>query len=95
MCAMVFVPPLSIEKFRNGGVFATTIAPRKMPVRHLLGNLQWRGAFVAAFASEKRWMKIKKFIPQLAIDTEYLKGFHRMGEGRIFFIKKPPRLSLE
>jgi hypothetical protein len=29
---MVFVPPLSIEKFRNGGVFATTIAPWQMPV---------------------------------------------------------------
>jgi hypothetical protein len=26
----------------------------------------------------------KKFIPQLAIDTEYLKGFHRIGD---FFIK--------
>jgi hypothetical protein len=28
----------------------------------------------------------KKFIPQLAIDTEYLKGFYRMGDGRIFYI---------
>ncbi len=38
-------------------------------------------------------MTVKKFIPQLAIDTECLKGFHRIGDGRIIFLK-PLRLSL-
>jgi hypothetical protein len=34
--------------------------------------LQMRRAFIAAFTSEKRWMTIKKkFIPLLAIDTEF------------------------
>jgi hypothetical protein len=42
-----------------------------MPVRHSLRNLQRCGAFIAAFTSEKGWMPMKKFIPKLAIDTEY------------------------
>ncbi len=46
---MVFVPPLAVEKWRNWGVLLT-----------LLRNLQMRGAFIAAFTSEKRWMTIKK-----------------------------------
>jgi hypothetical protein len=33
--------------------------------------LQMRRPFKAAFTSEKRWMTIKIFIPQLAIDTEF------------------------
>jgi hypothetical protein len=57
-CAMVFVPPLSVGKRR--GVLIT-------PLR----NLQISGAFIAAFTSEKQWMTIKKFIPQLAIGTKF------------------------
>jgi hypothetical protein len=41
-CAMVFVPPLAIEKRRNLGNFLT-------PLR----NLQTRAAFTAAFTSEE------------------------------------------
>jgi hypothetical protein len=57
--------------------FLNTIAPRPVPVRQSLHNLQRRGAFIAAFTRENRWMTIKKRlfrIPQLAIDTEF---FHR------------------
>jgi hypothetical protein len=39
-CAMVFVPPLAIEKRRNWGVFFTPLL-----------NLQTRAAFTAAFTS--------------------------------------------
>jgi hypothetical protein len=35
--------------------------------------LQMRNAFIAAFKSKKRWMTIKKFIPQLAIDTKFFR----------------------
>jgi hypothetical protein len=42
-CAMVFVPPLAIEKKRNCGVLLT-------PLR----NLQTRAAFIAAFSSQER-----------------------------------------
>jgi hypothetical protein len=48
-CAMVLIPPLTLGKWRNGGVLFTP-----------LQNLQMRGAFIAAFTSEKRWMTIKK-----------------------------------
>jgi hypothetical protein len=54
--------------------FVNTIAPWPVPVRQSLHNLQRRGAFIAAFLSEKRWMTIKKFIPQLAIDTEFFQS---------------------
>jgi hypothetical protein len=36
-----------------------------------LRSLQMRRAFIVALPSEKRWMTIKKFIPQLPIDTEF------------------------
>jgi hypothetical protein len=37
-------------------------------------NLQRRGAFIAAFISEKRWMTNKKICSALVIDTEF---FHK------------------
>jgi hypothetical protein len=42
-----------------------------MPVRQSLRNLKRCGAFIAAFTSEKKDDNQKKFIPQLAIDTEF------------------------
>jgi hypothetical protein len=39
-----------------------------------LNNLQMCGAFFAASTTKYQWMTIKKFISQLAIDTEF---FHR------------------
>ncbi len=61
---MVFVQPLAVEKWKYWGVLLT-------PLR----NLQMRGAFIATFTSEKRWDDDqKKFILQVAIDTEF---FHR------------------
>jgi hypothetical protein len=59
---MVFVPPLALEKWKKSRRFVTP-----------LHNLQMRGAFIASFSSE-RLVVIKKFIPQLATDTEF---FHR------------------
>jgi hypothetical protein len=53
---MVFVPHLAIRKLSR---FVNTIAPLPVPVRQSLHNLQRRGAFIAAFTSEKRWMTIK------------------------------------
>ncbi len=75
MCPMVFILPLAIEKLRNGAM-VPTIAPWQMPVR--------RGAFIAALQVKNDGWRSKKFIPQLASDTEYLKGFHRIGDWRIF-----------
>jgi hypothetical protein len=41
-----------------------------MPVRQFLRNLQTRGAFIAAFTSEKMIDdSLKKFIPPFAIDN--------------------------
>jgi hypothetical protein len=40
--------------------FDNTIAHWSKPVRQFLRSLQTRGALVAAFTSEKQWMKIKK-----------------------------------
>jgi hypothetical protein len=58
-CAMVFVPPLAIEKRRNWGVLLT-------PLR----NLQTRSIHSGFY----QWRTIddnqKRFIPHLAIDTE-------------------------
>ncbi len=48
-CAMVFVPPLAVEKLRNWGVLLTP-----------LHNIQMGGAFITAFTSEKQWMTITK-----------------------------------
>jgi hypothetical protein len=60
-----------------------------VPVRQSLHNLQRRGAFKAAFTSEKRWMTIKKkFIGNWQLGPNWpitvrdgavaLKGSHRM-----------------
>jgi hypothetical protein len=40
--------------------FDNTIAHWSMLVRQFLHNLQLRGAFILAFASEKQWTTIKK-----------------------------------
>ncbi len=61
-CAMVFVPPLAIEKWRNGGV--NTIAQFTNAQSIHPGFTKWK-----TLDEDK-----KKFIPQLAIDTEF---FHR------------------
>jgi hypothetical protein len=53
---MVFFLPLAMRKTKMEAFFVT-IAPWQMPVRHSLRNLQRCGAFIAAFTSEKRWMK--------------------------------------
>ncbi len=52
----------SVEKEEIEGVLLT-------PLR----ILQMRRAFIAAFTREKRWMTIKKLMPQLAIDTEFFR----------------------
>jgi hypothetical protein len=51
--------------------FDNTIAHWSKPVRHSLRNLQMRGAFIAAIASEKLEMIIKKFMPPMAIDNKF------------------------
>jgi hypothetical protein len=49
-----------IPKWAYVYFFDNTIAHWLMPVRQFRWNLQTRGAFIAAFTSEKRWMTIKK-----------------------------------
>ncbi len=46
-----------IKKLRR---FVNSIAPLQEPARQSLHTLQRRGAFIAAFTSEKWWMTIKK-----------------------------------
>ncbi len=54
--AVVFVPPLSIGKWRN----VNTVVPWPVPVGQTLRNLQRCGAFIASFTSEKWWLTIKQ-----------------------------------
>ncbi len=62
-CAMVFVPPLSIEKIRNWGVFFNTIAQftktRSISIHSVF--YQWR------MIDDNQ----KRFVPHLAIDTDF------------------------
>ncbi len=49
-----------IGKRRNWGILLTPLGTGQCQPDSFLRNLQTRGAFIAAFASEKRWMTIKK-----------------------------------
>jgi hypothetical protein len=62
MWAVKFVAHLEYISWKTKKLrrFDNTSANWPMPVRQFLRNLQTCRAFIAAFNSEKRWMKIKK-----------------------------------
>jgi hypothetical protein len=61
-----------IKKLRR---FENTIAPWPVPVRQSSHNLQRRGAFITAFKSEKRWMKIKN---RFFRNWKFIQNFHQI-----------------